>query len=167
MTRQALVRTAAHRRRPAQGAGARRRSCTGCCSRCPTFRRERAPRPRAVISPAPAADFDADEREAMLGAGLRAARRPALRRAVRRRAAAPRCRSSAASTGRAAAARGLRPGRPAGRHRRRGADRRLQDQSSGAAASRARCRTAYVAPARALPRRAGAALSRTRPCAPR
>ena len=58
----------AHRqgRRPAQGAGAWRRRCTGCCSRCRTFRPRHARRPPAGILRG-IKEFDADECESMLG----------------------------------------------------------------------------------------------------
>ena len=82
---------------------------------------------------------------------------------------APGSRAEVSIVGRVGGAAAVRPGRPAGGDAGRGADRRLQDQPPGAARASTRPVPAsgLRRPARALPRGAGAALSRTGRCARR
>ncbi len=137
------------RGRRAAARHARRRSpaatsCTGCCSRCPTFRARRAPRRRDGIWRATAKTFQRRGMRADARAGAAACSR------IR---ASPSCsragsRAEVPIVGRLThdgrTHRGVRPGRPPGRHRRRGPDRRLQDESPGARGASTTC-PAYVA----------------------
>ena len=132
---------------PAAPPNARKRwrvacSCIGCCNRCRTFRVRREPRPRSVTLRARPGISSAEERKSLLvQVPARARGRAVLSRCLHP-GAAPRSRSWAASRAEPCC---LRSSRPAGRRRRYGPDRGLQDQSSGPAGERATRRPATFA----------------------
>ena len=99
--------------RSAKSARARPIWSTGCCNRCPTFRRSGAQdAARALPGKAAADDFSAAERARSCAASRSRFSMMQVLPSCSRRAAAPNCRSSAALHGRRRAYVGRRPGRP-------------------------------------------------------
>ena len=137
--------------RTSAGAGSAAGCCTSCCATCRRCRRPIAPPPRAASSPS--RRMASTRRRSRPGRPRRwpSPKRPAHAGAVRRGLA----RRGAADRHGEDAARDLhreRPGRPAGGHGKRSADRRLQDQPAAAATRRRAWRWPIAASSRSTAR---------------